>query len=80
MFKIIGTSDCTYCKKAKELLGLLGFTFEEVSVDDADKRKAIIAAGFTTVPVIYYNGKLIGGFTDLRDTLKSRFEGASFVR
>lgn len=80
MFTIVTRDGCTFCEDAKSLLLMLNYPFKESKLDDDAKKKAFTEAGFTTVPQIYYNGSLIGGFTDLRDTIRSRFEGASFVR
>ncbi len=58
---------CPYCVRAKSLFKTKGVTFEEHIMDDKpDELKALMAkTGMRTVPQIFINDQLIGGFSDL---------------
>ncbi len=72
---VYSKSHCPYCVRAKNLLKQKGVAFEEVNLDDkldefdALKKKT----GQMTVPMIFINDKLIGGFSDL-SALESKDE------
>ena len=65
----IYTSDfCPFCARAKNLLNKKGATFTEFNVDmNPALRVEMIerAQGRTSVPQIFFDGKLIGGSDDL---------------
>jgi glutaredoxin 3 len=60
---------CPYCVRAKELLKRRSIPFEEIFVswDDEAAWEAMKkrSGGMKTVPQIYVDGKLVGGFTEL---------------
>lgn len=58
---------CPYCDRAKALLKKKGVSFEEILMDDKpdEMAKLIEKTGLRTVPQIFINDKLIGGFTDM---------------
>lgn len=59
---------CPYCVRAKQLLGSKGIPFEEIFVSWEDEKAWIEMekrSGMKTVPQIYIDDKLVGGFTDL---------------
>ncbi|MGZ3686909.1 MAG: glutaredoxin 3 [Bdellovibrionota bacterium] len=62
------TEYCPYCVRAKGLLKQRGIPFEEKLIDEDDDatwdmlRKK---SGMMTVPQIYADDKVIGGYTDL---------------
>lgn len=60
-------SHCPYCVRAKNLLTQKGVAFEEINLDDKlDELDALKKkTGQMTVPMIFINDKLIGGFSDL---------------
>ncbi len=62
------TQYCPYCVQAKNLLRRKGVVFEEidVSADEEIRNKMIEASGRRTVPQIFINDSLIGGFEELR--------------
>ncbi len=66
---------CPYCDRAKALLKSKGVSFEEHMMDDKpDELKALMEkTGLRTVPQIFINDQLIGGFTDM-DTLNKSGE------
>jgi glutaredoxin 3 len=68
-------SNCPFCVRAKDLLNRKGAQFEEINLDGKDKELAQLRerTGQRTVPQIFIDGKLIGGFTDLA-ALDSRGE------
>jgi glutaredoxin 3 len=61
--------------RAKDLLNRKGAQFEEINLDGKDNELAQLRerTGQRTVPQIFIDGKLIGGFTDLA-ALDSRGE------
>ncbi|MFK8138572.1 MAG: glutaredoxin 3 [Bdellovibrionales bacterium] len=65
---IMYTKDwCPYCKHAKTLLDGKGVEYVEENLEnDPDKMAEIIKqTGMRTVPQIFINDKLIGGFSEL---------------
>jgi glutaredoxin 3 len=66
--EIYTTQVCPFCVRAKALLKRKGVEFEEIDVtDDAALRERMVelAGGRRTVPEIFINGKIIGGFDEL---------------
>lgn len=63
------TTYCPFCTRAKNLLKSKGASFDEIDVtnDDALREKMIeLSGGRRTVPEIFINGKIIGGFDELK--------------
>ena len=60
--------NCPYCDQAKALLKQKGIEFEERKVGDGFTKEDLLEAvpGARTVPQIFLNEKLNGGFTELR--------------
>lgn len=60
-------SFCPFCVRAKNLLKNKGLDFEEISVEGNDALYAELKSktGHLTVPQIFINDQMIGGFTDL---------------
>ena len=80
---MFGLSDCIYCKKTLQLLKKNKITYKYYSIDDYFnlffKVLVEVAKYFPnfeinidhkTVPVIFYKGKFIGGFTEISQYLK----------
>jgi len=65
--KIYTSAACGYCERAKKLLNSLGIKFEEVSVESNPEERARLIEEFNwmTVPAIFINGELIGGYDEL---------------
>jgi glutaredoxin len=65
--------NCPYCEQAKNLLQLKGIEFEERKIGDGWSKEDLLESVPTarTVPQIFLNEQLIGGFTEL----KQYFEG-----
>ncbi len=60
---------CGYCTAAERLLDSKGVDYENIDVTgNQDKRRWLVevADGRTTVPVIFINGKVIGGYDELK--------------
>ena len=67
--EVYTTSYCPFCTRAKSLLTRKGASFEEIDVtdDDALRTKMVeMSGGRRTVPEIFINGKIIGGFDELK--------------
>ena len=67
--EIYSKSWCPYCRMAKRLLEEKGQEFVEFDVDlDADKYREMLerSEGRWTVPEIFIDGDLIGGYDDLQ--------------
>jgi glutaredoxin 3 len=60
-------SYCPYCDRAKALLQRKGASYEEISVEGDEKLYSELKqkTGLMTVPQIFINDELIGGYTDL---------------
>lgn len=59
---------CPYCTRAKELLKRRGIPFEEIHIswdDEAAWEAAEKRSGMKTMPQIYIEDKLVGGYTEL---------------
>jgi glutaredoxin len=69
--------NCPYCDQAKALLTQKGLQFEEKKIGDGYTKEDLLEAVPTarTVPQIFINDKLIGGFTELRKYLEETAGG-----
>ncbi len=58
---------CPYCVRAKQLLNAKGLKFEEINLEGKEQELADLKArtGWKTVPQIFIDDKLIGGFSEL---------------
>jgi glutaredoxin 3 len=68
--EIYTKKDCAFCHSAKELLREKGQRFTEIDVEkDPGKLREMLerSRGRRTVPEIFIDGELIGGFEELRD-------------
>lgn len=59
---------CPYCKKAKELLNEHKISFKDISGIRSQALKSMGGAG--TYPLVFLDGKLVGGSDDLEKQLK----------
>jgi len=64
---------CPYCEQAKALLNLRGVEYEERNINNGWDREDLLAAvpGARTVPQIFLDDQLIGGFTELKKHFES---------
>ena len=62
---------CPYCDQAKALLTQKGIQFEERKIGDGWTKEDLLEAVPTarTVPQIFINDELVGGFTELKTKL-----------
>ena len=65
-------NQCPYCDMAKALLTQKGIELEERKIGDGYTREQLLEAvpAARTVPQIFLDGKLIGGYTELEKHLK----------
>jgi glutaredoxin 3 len=76
---VYSMNNCPYCVKAKGLLTQRGVSFETIMIDDWSDEEwdaLVKKSGMKTVPQVYVDGILIGGYTqlaevDARDQLAS---------
>jgi glutaredoxin len=74
-FYLYTVADCSFCKKAKELIEKEGHAQVAWEVSPEDPRLDVLKqkANWKTVPMVYeyegVNHKFIGGYTELRDYL-----------
>jgi glutaredoxin 3 len=63
---------CPYCDQAKALLKNKGIPFEEKKIGDGYSKEELLEAvpNARTVPQIFLDDKLIGGFQELNEHLK----------
>ena len=62
---------CPYCDQAKALLTSKGIQFEEKKIGEGWTKEELLEAVPTarTVPQIFLDGELVGGFTELKQKL-----------
>lgn len=62
---------CTFCEQAKSLLKQKGYTIEERKIGDGYTKEELLEAVPTarTVPQIFLDGELVGGFNELKAKL-----------
>jgi glutaredoxin 3 len=66
--EIYTTTYCPYCSRAKALLKSKGVDFEEIDVTADAELRAVMTrrtGGRYTVPEIFVNGAIIGGYDEL---------------
>jgi glutaredoxin len=59
---------CPYCDQAKNLLASKGYEIEERKIGDGYLKEELLEAvpGARSVPQIFLDGELIGGYTELK--------------
>ena len=73
MKAIVWSKDhCTFCDQAKNLLKMKGIEFEEKKIGHGYTKEQLLEAVPTarTVPQIFIDEQLIGGFTELKTHLQ----------
>ena len=65
--KVYTRKRCPYCTSAKIWLKQKNYQFEEISLDDKDVLQEFVShnPGITSVPQIFVNNELVGGFSEL---------------
>jgi len=63
--------NCPYCDQAKNLLALKDIPYEERKIGDGWTREELLEAvpNARTVPQIFIDGELVGGYTELKARL-----------
>ena len=58
---------CSYCDRAKTLIGQKGYEYESINIEDNNNIDILLEKNkyARTMPQIFINDKLIGGYTDL---------------
>ena len=67
--EVYTTTFCPFCTRAKSLLKSKGVAFDEIDVTDDDElreKMVEMAGGRRTVPEIFINGRIVGGFDELK--------------
>lgn len=66
--KVITKVPCPYCDRAINMLQAKGLAFEKVDLTDNPDEIIRLKneTGWKTVPMIFINGELIGGYNDLK--------------
>ena len=69
--------NCPYCDQAKALLTQRGIKYEERKIGDGYTREELLEAvpNARTVPQIFLNNQLIGGFTELKKHMEETAGG-----
>jgi glutaredoxin 3 len=62
------TDWCPYCARARQLLQSKGVDFEVIDIDGVEGARAEMQqrSGRTSVPQIFINGRLVGGYDDTK--------------
>ncbi len=70
---IYSKANCSYCTWAKQLLDKKQVSYQEIRIDLDDLQRAEMErlSGRRTVPQIFINDQLIGGFDDLSQAEKT---------
>ena len=69
---ILGTNNCVYCKKVETMFHNLGVTYIYYNIDPNPVLKDFVrSCGLTTVPQVYLNGYLIGGYDETNDYIRN---------
>lgn len=70
---VFGTTECPYCTKARSFLRRIGFSSRKIKMVNLNmyygtglRQDLIARTGIRTVPVIFIDRNLIGGYSDLR--------------
>lgn len=71
MYKVYGTSVCPWCERVKELLTQHGKEFEYINLEnDVEAQKMFKEKRFKTVPQVFLDGELVGGFEAVKHSLE----------
>jgi len=64
--------NCNFCDQAKSLLALKGIEFEERKIGDGWTKEELLeeVPSARTLPQIFLDGELVGGFTELKKRLE----------
>lgn len=65
--KILSSPTCRYCHAERDLLKQKGISYQDIDIsrDSKEVQQLLSQSGRRTVPQIYINKRLIGGFSEL---------------
>lgn len=72
--EVFGTTSCGWCRRAEELLARHGIAFATFDVTgDREARASLVdrADGRRTVPVVFVDGRAVGGYRELAQLVAS---------
>ncbi len=72
-YTVYSKQSCVFCKRAKDLLDLLGEDFTEIDITEGDNRTQLnerLGYEARTVPQIWHGDTYVGGFTELSTYVK----------
>ncbi len=71
--------NCTFCEQAKSLLKSKNISFEERKIGDGWSKEELLESvpNARTLPQIFINNKLIGGYNELRKYVSENMEPQS---
>ena len=70
MYTIYTQNRCGYCTMAKDLMRKHHIKFCEVNITNSgEAKRKLKEAGYKTVPQIFNGEHLIGGYTELKESL-----------
>ena len=71
-FLIFTKYRCSYCDRAKTLIEQKGYEYESINIEESNNIELLLEKNkyARTMPEIFINDKLIGGYTDLVDYFK----------
>ena len=68
---VVSRRDCKFCTDVMSLLKDYNIDFEPFDIRHSpDLGDFLSCAGFTTVPQVFHNGKVVGGFSDTQRYLR----------
>lgn len=72
-YVVIGSEKCGWCEKAKMLLTENGKSYHYFDIrENIQIRDFLIQNGMDTIPQIYTDGELVGGYDDLKHYLEDK--------
>lgn len=64
---VLGRPNCVWCDRVKDLLRTYGVNFADFNIIEAPELIAFMkASGLTTVPQVFVDGQLVGGYQETR--------------
>ena len=71
-FLIFTKYRCSYCDRAKTLIEQKGYEYESINIEEDNNIELLLEKNkySRTMPQIFINDKLIGGYTDLVEYFK----------
>ncbi len=73
-FLIFTKYRCSYCDRAKTLIEQKGYEYESINIEEDNNIDLLLEKNkyARTMPQIFINDKLIGGYTDLVEYFKEQ--------